>query len=159
MRVAAALSLALLLGACASPVRTLSEDPSVPFWSGRLALQVKSDQPQSFSASFELKGSPQRGELALFSPLGSTVARLVWEPGRALLFANGKERSFDSIEALSADATGTPLPLNALFDWLAGRAADVPGWEADLSRVADGRLVARRISPPPPAELRIAFEK
>lgn len=150
------LASALALTACALPPRP-AQDPAQPSWNGRLALQVEGEQSQSFSASFELRGSPERGELVLLSPLGSTVAQLRWEPGAALLKANGQERQYPSIEALSAGATGTPLPLAALFDWLAGRAAEVPGWQADLSRIADGRLTARRSMPTPPAELRVVF--
>ncbi|KQP14279.1 outer membrane lipoprotein LolB [Pseudorhodoferax sp. Leaf267] len=146
----------LALSACALPPRTV-QDADQGMWSGRLALQVEGEQAQSFSASFELRGSPERGELSLFTPLGATAAQLRWEPGTAWLRADGRERRYASIEDLSADATGTPLPLAALFDWLAGRAADVPGWQADLSRVADGRISARRSMPLPTAELRIVF--
>ena len=146
----------LALTACALPPRP-PQEPGRPSWNGRLALQVEGEQAQSFSASFELRGSPERGELSLFSPLGSTAAQLHWEPGAAVLKANGQERQYASIEELSADAPGTPLPLAALFEWLAGRAAEVPGWQADLSRVADGRLTARRSQPTPAAELRVVF--
>ncbi len=154
-----AVATALTLAGCAAPLRSLPRDEAMPFWSGRLALQVQSDQSQSFSASFELKGSAQQGELALYSPLGSTVAQLAWEPGNATLRSNGETRRFDSIEALSAQATGTPLPLGTLFDWLAGKPTELPGWQADLSMLAEGRLVARRTAPPPAAVLRIAFER
>lgn len=150
------LAAALALTACALPPRA-PQDPTQPSWNGRLALQVEGVQAQSFSASFELRGSPERGELSLFSPLGSIAAQLRWQPGAAVLQANGQERHYASIEELSADATGTPLPLAALFEWLAGRAAEVPGWQADLSRVADGRITARRSQPTPPAELRVVF--
>lgn len=146
----------LALTACAVPPRVM-QDPARPAWNGRLALQVEDAPSQSFSASFELRGSAERGEFALFTPLGSIAAQLRWEPGSAVLNADGRERRYASMADLSADATGTPLPLAALFEWLAGRAADVPGWEADLSRVADGRLTARRSMPTPPAELRIVF--
>jgi outer membrane lipoprotein LolB len=54
--------------------------------------------------------------------------------------------------------TGTPLPIAALFDWLQGRATEVPGWHVDLSQVAQGRLRAQRTSPPPAADLRVAFD-
>lgn len=153
---AAILVLALVVTACALPPRA-PQDPAQPTWSGRLALQVEGAQSQSFSASFELRGSAERGELALFSPLGSTAAQLLWAPGNAVLKANGKERRYASMDDLSADATGTALPLVALFEWLRGREADVPGWQADLSRVGEGRLVARRSMPTPPAELRLVF--
>ncbi len=142
-----------LLAACAS-----TPEPGQASWSGRLALQVQSEPPQSFSAAFTLRGAPSRGDLSLTTPLGSTIASLAWEPGTAVLRANGEVRRFDSIDALSREATGTALPLAALFDWLAGRPAEVPGWQADLSRIETGRLVARRASPAPSAELRIVLD-
>ncbi|MFT3718026.1 outer membrane lipoprotein LolB [Pseudorhodoferax sp.] len=128
-------------------------------WAGRLALQIASDPPQSFNAAFELRGAPQAGELRLYSPLGSTLAELRWAAGRAELLARGELRLYDSIDALTEDATGTSLPLAALFAWLDGRPADVPGWQADLSRIADGRLSARRDMPLPPAELRVVLQQ
>ena len=157
----AGLSLALavsLLAGCAHPVRTPEQRPA-QFWSGRLALQVEESQSHSFAAGFELEGSAQAGELKLFSPLGGTLAQLAWAPGSATLNAGGKTQQFDSLEALAAKATGTPLPVAALFDWLRGLNTSIPGWEADLSQLAEGRLRARRVSPPPAADLRVAIDK
>lgn len=146
------------LTACALPPRK-SADAGQPSWSGRLALQVEGDQRNSFSAGFELLGTAQAGELSLYSPLGATLAQLRWSPGMAELVAEGKRREYPSIEALTQEATGTALPLAALFAWLAGHAADVPGWQADLSRIADGRLQARRSDPLPVADLRIVLQQ
>jgi len=148
------LAAAGLLAGCASVGRPEAE----PVWNGRLALQVRSEPPQSFSAVFQLRGSPAHGLLSLSTPVGSTLAHLEWEPGRAVLRARGEVRDFPSIEALAQEATGTALPLAALFDWLAGRPAEVPGWQADLTRLGEGRLLARREQPPPQAELRIVLD-
>ncbi|WP_326536395.1 outer membrane lipoprotein LolB [Pseudorhodoferax sp.] len=152
------LALAASLSACALPPRAPAA-AGEPYWNGRLALQVDGDKPQSFSAGFELRGTPQAGELSLYSPLGATLAQLRWAPGTAELQADGRRRQYPSIDALTEDATGTALPLPALFAWLDGRAAEVPGWQADLSRIADGRLVARRSMPLPTAELRIVLQQ
>jgi outer membrane lipoprotein LolB len=54
--------------------------------------------------------------------------------------------------------TGAALPVAALFDWLAGRAADVAGWQVDLSLREQGRLSARRDTPRPGAELRLVLD-
>lgn len=154
------LAAAVFVAGCAAPARTTTRaegDP--PSWNGRLALQVESEPPQSFAAGFELKGSAQNGELLLFSPLGQTLAALSWAPGQASLRANNTQRDFDSLDALVTQATGTAIPVAALFDWLAGRAAAVPGWQADLSQLESGRLVAKRSDPAPPAVLRVAFER
>ena len=126
-------------------------------WAGRLALQIESDPPKSFSASFELQGSPEAGELSLYTPLGTTVAVLHWSVDKAELTASGNTQQFDSLETLSAQITGTPLPIAALFDWLAGLQTTTTGWSADLSRLEQGRLAARRSEPMPSAMLQIVF--
>ena len=146
---------ALLLAGCATPQR--SAPPGVQSWTGRMALTVEGQASQSFSAGFELQGRPEAGELTLTNPLGGTVAVLSWAPGSARLRSNGSTRDFPSLEALAEEATGAPLPVASLFDWLAGKPTPVPGWEPDLSQVAEGRLRARRTDPPPPADLRLVF--
>ncbi|HSV53793.1 MAG TPA: lipoprotein insertase outer membrane protein LolB [Burkholderiaceae bacterium] len=151
---------AIFLAGCAHPPRTPNPAESeTPFWSGRLALQTEAEPPQTFSAGFELKGNAQSGELLLFSPLGQTVAALSWAPGKASLRTNNTQREFDSLDALVANAAGTAIPIAALFDWLAGREAAVPGWHADLSQLGNGRLVAKRSNPAPVAVLRVALER
>ncbi|HEX2544274.1 MAG TPA: outer membrane lipoprotein LolB [Ramlibacter sp.] len=148
----------LLLAACVSPPRT-PVAAGEQSWAGRLALNVEGQQNQSFSAAFELKGAPQAGELTLFTPLGGTAAVLAWAPGSATLRSGGNTRQFPSLEALAQEVTGAPLPVASLFDWLSGKPTPVPGWEPDVSAVGEGRLRARRTDPPPPADLRIVFER
>lgn len=128
-------------------------------WSGRLALRIDASPPQSLAAGFELRGQPESGELVLSTPIGSTLAALDWAPGTARLRAGGKVEDFDSLDALVTRATGAAIPVRALFDWLAGTPTPVPGWEADLSRLAEGRLVAKRHAPQPPTELRIVLDR
>jgi outer membrane lipoprotein LolB len=149
----------VVLAGCASPTRTGPIDPITGPWSGRLALQVQDQASQSFSASFELKGNARSGELALFSPLGGTLALLAWTPGEATLRANGQTRQFDSVDALVAHATGSAIPVAALFDWLRGIDTAVPGWRADLTQLGQGRVAARRLEPPPEADLRVVLER
>lgn len=145
-----------LLSACATPPR----EPVVPgevFWQGRLALRVDSQPPQSLSAGFELRGNAQQGELALSSPLGQVLAVADWGAQGARLRQGGTERRYASVDDMTTELTGTPLPLAALYDWLQGKADAPAGWEVDLSGHAEGRLVARRMAPPPAAELRLRF--
>ena len=149
--------IALLLAGCATPPRPVVP-AGVEVWTGRLALSVEGQASQSFSAGFELKGAPENGELSLFNPLGGTVAVLAWAPGSAVLRSGGSTREFPSLDALAEEATGAAIPITALFDWLAGRATPVAGWQADVSQVGEGRLRARRVAPPPVADLRVAFE-
>ncbi|MDP1936757.1 MAG: outer membrane lipoprotein LolB [Hylemonella sp.] len=146
---------AVLLSACAQkPLR-----PPQGGWSGRMSLQVDSEPGQSFFAGFDLRGDPQTGELALYTPWGSTLAVLAWTPGSATLTAEDKVRSFSSLDVLLTRVTGAPIPVGALFDWLAGRASAVPGWQPDLSQLAQGRLSALRTQPLPSAELRLVLDK
>jgi outer membrane lipoprotein LolB len=154
------LALLMLLAGCAASQKAAA--PAIgqtgPL-SGRLALQVEDRQSQSFSAAFELSGNAQAGKLALSSPLGGTLAVLSWAPGSATLQNNGQTRQFDSVDALVTHATGSAIPVAALFDWLRGADTPVPGWKADLSQLGQGRLHAERLEPPPHADLRVILDK
>ncbi len=153
MRWAALLVTAGLLSGCATPQRTVL--PGEEVWSGRLAMTVQSDPPQSFSAGFDLSGSAQAGELQLTSPLGTSLATVVWRPGSAEMRQGGEVRRRGSLDELTAELSGTPVPVAALFGWLRGHADVVPGWQADLSRQSEGRITASRFAPQPAAELRV----
>jgi outer membrane lipoprotein LolB len=134
---------------------------------GRLSLRIASDPPQSLYAGFNLNGDAQTGDLTLNSPLGNTLAQLSWTPQSAVLKANNETREYVSASALIEQVTGTIIPLNALFDWMAGKDTPAEGWEIDLAGMkspnADDetaqRFVAKRKSPLPTAELRIAIDK
>ncbi|MBX9871789.1 MAG: outer membrane lipoprotein LolB [Burkholderiaceae bacterium] len=148
----------LWLASCAQPVLR-TPDTSRGYWRGRLALRVDDrSEPRSFFANFELSGAADAGELLLSSPLGTTLAQLRWSPQAALLRNNGQTRAFDSLDALAVEATGTDIPIAALFEWLQGRAAPADGWQADLTQLQGGRLLARREQPAPAAELRLILE-
>lgn len=147
----------LLASGCATPVPTAPADGS-PFWSGRLALTVDSDPPQSFSAGFDLRGTPQTGELQLNSPLGTALATVRWTPDGAELLQGDRITRRPTLETLTTELGGHALPVAALFAWLRGHSAEVKGWQADLSLQASGRIVARRTQPLPTAELRIVFQ-
>ena len=152
-------ALALATGCAHPPASALSVPlPERSAWSGRLALQVQDQAAQSFSASFELQGSAQSGELKLFTPFGSVLAQMDWAPGRARLQSSGEVRESDSLQALLAQTLGTPLPVEALFAWLRGTQTTASGWQADLSALDSGRLVATRHEPAPQAVLRVVFE-
>jgi outer membrane lipoprotein LolB len=149
-------ALPALLAGCAVPTRA---PVSGARWSGRLALQVEGDAQRSFSAGFDLRGSPREGELELTTPLGGTAALLQWAPGRARLRSPGQpDRSAGSLDELVTQATGAPLPVAALFDWLDGIPTPADGWQADLSQREQGRLRARRLTAPA-ADLRLVLEQ
>jgi outer membrane lipoprotein LolB len=152
----------LLLG-CAHPTPSATPMPPAASsaagpWRGRLALQVQADPPSAYYASFELSGSPRAGSLLLLSPLGMALAQLRWDGASATLDKDGQSRTYATLDELLAEVTGAALPVAALFDWLQGRATVVQGWSADLSRLDEGRLSARRAQPAPAAELRVALD-
>lgn len=155
-RLLLSLAATLPLAACA-PFRPAPQAGS-QLRTGRLSLSVQSVPAQNFSAGFELQGSAERGELLLTSVIGTTLGRARWAPGQAELLAGSQHHRFKSMEALLEAMTGAALPLAALFDWLAGQASQVAGWDADLSGHAQGRLLARRTSPQPEVQLRVLLD-
>lgn len=149
-----------LLAACAQPPAPKpSADPAMGAWSGRLSLQVDDAAAQSFSAGFELNGRPEQGQLIVLNPLGNVMATIDWSPGKAVLVDGGTRRESASLDALVQELTGSALPVSALFGWLRGEAVQVTGWEADLSRIDEGRLMAQRLAPPPQATLRVVLSR
>ena len=136
-------------------------------YQGRLSLRIASDPPQSLYVGFNLNGDAQTGDLTLNSPLGNSLAQLSWTPQSAVLKANNETKEYPSTSALIEHVTGTVIPLNALFDWMAGKDTPAEGWEIDLSAMKSPnssaetvqRFVAKRMSPLPTAELRIAIDR
>ena len=162
---AVAFCLAAALAGCATPTPPLTAEAASAAlqgerWSGRLALQVEDAPSQSFYASFELTGNARAGSLTLLTPIGSTVAVLRWEPGNASLQQGSQAaQQFSSLDELAERATGTAIPVVSLFDWLAGHPSQVPGWTADLTAQADGRIIATRQQPLPVATLRVVIDR
>ena len=126
-------------------------------WAGRLALRVEDQPAQSFSASFELKGTAQTGVLKLYSPLGSVLAELQWSPQGAWLRAPGRSDRYDNLQTLVTQANGSPLPVDALFDWLNGKPTKQNGWTVNLDQYTQGRVVALRDKST--TELRIVLDQ
>jgi len=147
------------MGVSACATRSLSPANPNAYWSGRLALQIQSEPAQQMSASFELQGSAEQGDMVLLSPIGTSLAKLSWTPHLAWLEQGEKRTQNTNLQSLSEQLTGTALPISALFEWLAGRAAAAPGWQVDLSAHADGRLSAHRKTPLPEAVLRIVLDR
>ena len=163
------LSAALLAGCATLPPPS---DPSAASISGRLAVQVPepvdgTSEPRSMSAAFELRGDARLGELNLSGPLGNTLAQARWHDGEAELLTTQGTRKFASLDDMSQQMLGEPLPLAALIDWLRGRpwpaapsyANDAGfqqlGWQIDLRRYTEGALVAERASPPTTVRVRL----
>lgn len=130
--------------------------------SGRIAVRVSGPVDRSFSANFELEGTPRAGQLTLSTPFGTRLAQANWQPNRAWLRVPEGVREYDDAEQLAEQAMGERLPLPALFDWLAGRpwpamasqALPAPqqgfeqmGWTVRLDNLADGLLTVSRSTP------------
>ena len=158
-RVACAFFLTLLVACTQPPTLPAQALAERTVWSGRLALQVQDQAAQSFSAAFELQGNAQQGELLLFSPLGSVLAKIDWTPDHARLQTGGQTHECPSLDELLQQNLGTPIPVLAFFSWLRGEQTTAAGWQADLSTIDQGRLLATRYTPAPRATLRLAFER
>lgn len=157
------LLMGMVLAGCATPNRTAklmhAEQVPMPEWQGRISVQVQGDQPSSMSASFLLRGNAQNGELDLYSPLGTTLGALQWTPQWARLSDGGKHQHFNTLAELTEQATGAALPVDALLGWLQGQPVQSTGWQADLSDIAQGALIARRTDPMPEVTLRIKLDQ
>lgn len=147
----------LSLGACTTPQLTPTDRSA--YWSGRIAIQVQKDPPESLSAGFELQGSAAAGEMVLLSPIGTTLARLVWTPQAARLEQGSQRLESANLQSLGNRLTGTELPISALFEWLSGKQADAPDWQVDLSAHGEGRITAQRQAPTPGTVLRILLDR
>jgi outer membrane lipoprotein LolB len=173
----AGLALAGLAG-CASVAppaggATVPAAPPGTVFAGRLAVAIEAigeAPPRAFFGAFELAGDAERGTLGLATPLGTAVAEARWTPGEVLLVTPRETRRHASLAALTRDALGESVPVEALFDWLRGRpwpgAASAPaeggfaqlGWRVDTSGLGAGRLVARRAAPEPAVDVRIRLD-
>ena len=160
MRVWLAFGVAALLTACASTSRlpqTGSAD--VHEWQGRLSVSIQTAPPSQMSASFSLRGDAYNGALDLYSPLGTTLGALQWTPLLVQFSDGGKHQYFNSLAELTEKATGAALPVDAIFGWLQGQHVQATGWQADLSAVSQGSLIARRTAPSPEVTLRIKLDQ
>jgi len=153
----AVVSCVLTLAGCASPQLPTAQT-NEPEWQGRLSLRIQSEPESSMSASFRLRGKAAQGSLDLYSPFGTTLAALRWSPKDVQLLQSGQVQRFDSMNELTEQATGAALPLSSLFDWLNGLPSVALGWQADLSQLPLGVLIAQRVSPTPTVHLRIKLD-
>jgi outer membrane lipoprotein LolB len=147
----------LVLAGCATPPRP------APDLAGRLLVIVEAHDnapARRLSTQFELRGNAHAGELQLITMLGTTAGKASWRPGQADLLTSEETRRYADLDALALDLFGETLPLSALIDWLRGKpwpgAPDAAtadgfeqlGWRIDLSRFAQGWVLAARESAP-----------
>ena len=121
-------------------------------------MKVYSTPVQAFSASFDLQGGPQNGQLVLSSALGTTVAELYWTDGAAELRTGKERKNFASLAILAQEVTGADIPIAGLFGWLKGEAGPSGNWKSDLSDRDHGRFTAHTVDTAPAAELKIVLD-
>jgi outer membrane lipoprotein LolB len=143
---AAALAAAGLLAGCA----WFRPKTKASFWQGRIAIKDPGEPQNNISASFELQGNASSGSLSLFNMLGLTLASMRWSEGFAELQSGGETQTYTSADAMLSATLGHTIPLDAVFGWLTGSDAAVPGWDVDRSRYAERRLRARKTALAPP---------
>lgn len=152
-----------MLAGCASVGQRAPEGAQT--LSGKLSVRVDATDAapaRSESGNFELKGTPEAGQLNLSSPLGTVIAQARWSGQRAWLATSQGETAYPDLDTLTHEMLGERLPVAALFDWLRGRpwpgAASRPhdagagfeqlGWAVDLARFGEGWISARRAQAP-----------
>jgi len=165
-RAAAAWLLAVsLLSGCASVGQRAQADAETI--SGKLSVRVDAEgasPARSESGNFELKGTPDTGQLNLSSPLGTVLAQARWSGHKAWLATSQGETAYPDLDSLTLEMLGERLPMAALFDWLRGRPwagapsqANSPpadsgfqqlGWSVNLARFNEGWVVAQRAQAP-----------
>jgi outer membrane lipoprotein LolB len=146
-------ALLVLAGGCTTAPRP------APELAGRLSVSVDAHDgapARSVSTQFELSGDARAGDLQLSTMLGTTAGQAHWRPGSAELTTGEGTRRFSDLDALALNLFGETLPLTAMIDWLRGKpwpgAPDTAtadgfeqfGWRIDLSRFAQGWVLAAR---------------
>ena len=134
---------------------------------GRLALSQDADprnpesKADSWSAHFELAGAPHKGTLLLYTPVGTIVAKVTWEPGSAVLETSDQTEIYNNLDELTSLYFQQTLPIAALFDWLQGQQTQhiIPGWSVDLEKAPQGIISAQRTDPAPRVRLRAVVDE
>ena len=151
----------VLLTACSHAPHAVVNDSNIPMghWQGRLTLRVDTNPPEQFSTAFEMTGHAEQGELTLLSPLGTTFARVRWNPTGASMQQGSETQQFASMDMLTQRLTGAPLPLPALMGWLDRAGPPVSGWRISEQAMKSGRRVlAERQQPLPALQLTLLLD-
>ncbi|MGE4125188.1 MAG: lipoprotein insertase outer membrane protein LolB [Pusillimonas sp.] len=112
-----------VLAACATPsaIQGLATDAFQR--SGRFAVSVDDVEggSQAVQGGFAWYDSGQHLILDLANPLGSTLARVEFFPGRAVLTrSDGSTQEAATADALIAQVVGAAIPVSGLRSWLKG---------------------------------------
>lgn len=127
LKAAATFVLALVLTGCATqapPTRpSASESPALSEFvrQGRFVLRTEEppETPEAVQGSFVWRDTGGRLTLDLNNPFGSTLARVLVEPGQAVLTqANGETIRSSDPEALVEQMIGRRVPVREMRIWL-----------------------------------------
>ena len=138
IRLVAAGAAALLCAACAMLTPGANVPAAEPF--DILGRVLASNDGRAFSANFRWRHTAADNEIWLMSPIGQTLAYIAADAnGATLTAADQREYRALSVEGLTRQALGWPLPLAQLQHWIRG--GTVPGSVISaVSRDARGRL-------------------
>jgi outer membrane lipoprotein LolB len=134
---------ALLLGACQTAPSIKGSSSAAPYYkvislSGRLSVSYQQlGKAQSLQGKFTWDQTANTTSVALFTPLGQTIAQIMIEPERAMLQQTGEAlRIAKDINVLTSDALGWPLPVHGLKEWLQGFYTNALGQQQVVMRDA-----------------------
>jgi outer membrane lipoprotein LolB len=136
-RRAAAAALVLLLAACATPLAPRSSQSF-----DLLGRALVTYRDGSVTANLRWEHAAAADQIWLMTPTGQTLAYIVdGKDGATLTRADQKQFRAGSVEALTQQALGWPLPLALLQYWVKGEPAPSSKPEA-VQRGADGRIAS-----------------
>jgi len=130
-RTLAACAAALLLAACAAMLPDKRLPAAAAF--DLLGRVLASNEGRAFSSGFRWRHDADGDEIWLLSPVGQTLAYITADAGSAMLTsADQQTYQAASVEKLTGQALGWPLPLDQLQYWITADA--VPG--AAVAKIA-----------------------
>ena len=130
-------AVALLIAACSTPLP--QGTTNLPLQNtayhdeisltGRLSVSYwQNGKREALQGKFSWDQHKDTTHIALFSPLGQTIAHIAITPGLATLKQSGMPvREANNIDDLTQDALGWPMPVSGLRDWLQGFNRDARG--------------------------------
>jgi outer membrane lipoprotein LolB len=138
----------LLLGACQTAPSMKTSSNAAPYYkaislSGRLSVSYQQQgKAQSLQGKFTWDQTANTTSIALFTPLGQTIAQIMIEPDRAMLQQTGEAlRIANDVNALTSDALGWPLPVHGLKEWLQGFYTNSLGQQQVIVRDAQSGFI------------------
>lgn len=117
----------MLLSACGTlvppsgPPQSLNYHDDISL-AGRLSVSFQQDgKARSVQGKFSWTQTKDQTDIALYSPLGQTMAKIAVAPGLARLQQAGEPvREATDIAELTAQTLGWPMPVAGLREWLQG---------------------------------------